>query len=73
MSERLQLLIEEAFEAGRKVGIARKQSDESRASFHRQHFLSFVFIHRGDGARLREAYDNGYRAGRGDITEMRFR
>ena len=69
--ESLQLLIEQAFEVGEKTGLARKQHDEARAKFHKDWFNRFLSLHDADKVQLREAFDNGYRAGYGDMDPVR--
>lgn len=70
----LQLRIEQAFEAGEKAGIARKQHDESRAKFHSDWFSRFYALQPNeDKAQVRQAYDNGYRARRGEIPVQYFK
>ena len=71
--ERLQLLIEQAFEVGEKTGLARKQRDESRAKFHKDWFNRFVALHDADKVALREAFDNGYHAGYGEVKFTPFK
>lgn len=70
----LQLRIEQAFEAGEKTGIARKQKDEARAKFHSDWFHRFYAMQpQEDKTQLRQAFDNGYSAGRGSIPVTPFR
>lgn len=70
----LQLRIEQAFEAGEKAGNARRERDESRAKFHSDWFNRFYAMQpQEDKTQLRQAFDNGYSAGRGVIPVVPFR
>lgn len=69
----LQLLIEQAFEAGEQTGRARKENDESRARFHKDWFNRFLALQKDqDKKQIRDAFDNGYSAGRGQIAARPF-
>lgn len=70
--ESLQLRIEQAFEVGEKTGLARKQKDESRAKFHKDWFNRFkAFQPAEDRNQIQQAFDNGYKAGYGDMNPIR--
>lgn len=63
----LQNLIEQAFEVGQQTGKARKENDESRAKFHKDWFNRFKSLNSDYQKQLGDAFDNGYRAGRGTV------
>lgn len=66
--------IEEAHHCGYQVGVAQKHRDESLAKFQNDWFRRFLACQpKEDQAQIQQAYDAGYRAGRGEIKEQRFK